>query len=56
MTFKEQLVITILDKAVISIMLAIGAYLFNRSLERFKSEQSLSNEFTKQRLVKIGEL
>lgn len=56
MTFQEELILTILDKAIIGGLIAVAAFLFSRSLERFKSVQALSTEYAKQRLSKIAEL
>jgi hypothetical protein len=42
--FQEQLIITIVDKAMIGGLLAFGAYLFSRSLEKFKGTQALELE------------
>jgi hypothetical protein len=53
LTFGEQLWITIIDKAIIGLLIAVVAWLLNRSLERFKAEQtraieSLKTELTRQ--------
>ena len=56
MTFKEQLIITIVDKAVIGSVIIIAAHWLAKALERFKSERALANEFAKQRVAKIGEI
>jgi hypothetical protein len=56
MTFREQLILTIVDKAVIGILVAAAAYFFSKALEKFKSTRSLNNEFDKQRIMKIAEL
>jgi|SRR5882724_2495470 len=56
MTFREQLLITLVDKAVIGALVVLAGYLLNRALEKFKSERALANEFAKQRLEKIAEL
>jgi hypothetical protein len=41
LSFYQQLTITLIDKAVIGGLLAVAAYLFNRSLANFKGTQSL---------------
>ena len=56
MTFKEQLIITIVDKAVIGAVIIIAAHWLAKALERFKSERALANEFAKQRVAKIAEI
>jgi hypothetical protein len=54
MTFREQLYITLVDKAVIGAFLAVGGFWLSKLLERFKSERALANEFAKQRLARIA--
>lgn len=49
MDFKEQLAITLVDKAAIGALLFLAGVLASRALERFKSQQALDNEFRKQR-------
>ncbi len=44
LSFRDQLVITLIDKALIGGLLALAAYFFTRSLERFKGTQSLELE------------
>ena len=44
MTFNEQLVITLIDKAAIGALLLIAGFWLNRILERFKSERARENE------------
>ena len=56
MTFEQQLIITIVDKAIIGALVAVAVFVLSRNLERFKSTQALSNEYTKQRLVKVADL
>lgn len=56
MTFYQQLTITLLDKLLIGLIIAFGAYFLSRSLERFKSGQAVSAELAKQRALKIAEI
>jgi hypothetical protein len=56
MTFREELIITLIDKGLVGIALAGGGYLLSRALERFKGERALENEFAKQRVMKIAEV
>ncbi len=56
MTFHEQLMITILDKAIIGFFIVIVGFWLNTKLEKFKGDRALTNEFTKQGLVKISEV
>jgi hypothetical protein len=44
MTFKEQLIITVVDKAAIGALLLIGGFWLNRVLERFKSELAAARD------------
>ncbi len=56
MSFAEQLTITIVDKLLIGMVVAIAVFLFSRNLERLKSRQALTSEFAKQRVLKLAEL
>jgi len=56
MTFREQLFITIVDKAVIGLMVAAVAFVFSKALEKVKSDRALANELAKQRVAKIAEV
>lgn len=56
MQFREQLLITVVDKAVIGAIVLFAGYVLSRGLERFKSERALANEFAKQRIAKIADL
>jgi hypothetical protein len=49
MTFHEQLIITIIDKAAIGLLLFLAGVLANRLLEKLKSRYALENELKKQR-------
>jgi hypothetical protein len=44
MTFNEQLIITIVDKAAIGALLLIAGFWLNRFLERFKADHARENE------------
>ena len=44
MTFKEQLIITIVDKAAIGALVLIVAFGLNRVLERFKADRAREND------------
>jgi hypothetical protein len=44
LSFKQQLELTLIDKAVIGGLLALAGYVFNRSLELFKKAQSIQLE------------
>jgi hypothetical protein len=48
-TYHEQIVLTILDKALIGGILAIAGFWANRYLEAFKSRRELENELSKLR-------
>jgi hypothetical protein len=47
LSFNEQLIITLVDKLAIGCLLVFAGFLFNRILERFKSQRALENELTK---------
>ena len=49
MDFKEQLVITLVDKAAIGALLLLAGVFASRALERLKSRQALETELSKQR-------
>jgi hypothetical protein len=55
-SFREQLIITIVDKAFIGLFIVLAGYFVNRRLEKFKGASSLTNEFNKQGLEKITKL
>lgn len=54
MSFKEQLVITIIDKLIIGIIIAIVAYWASRLLETYKARQALWTEIAKERVKHIA--
>jgi hypothetical protein len=56
MTFQEQLIITVVDKAIIGLIIIVAVFLFNKKLEQFKSRQVLTQEIAKQRIVKITQI
>jgi hypothetical protein len=47
--FYEKLLLTVLDKGLLALLLAIAVFFFNRLLEKYKSEQSMLNEMAKQK-------
>jgi hypothetical protein len=44
MTFREQVIITLLDKALIGGLLLAGGYGLNRALEKFRSDNTRDND------------
>jgi hypothetical protein len=44
LTFPEQILITVLDKALIGGLIAFGGYWFSRSLDKLRAEQALDLE------------
>lgn len=50
LSFDEQLTITIIDKAVIGLLLAIAAWALNRGLEAFRAQQTKAIESLKNEL------
>lgn len=51
MTLRDEIIKIVLDKLAIGSLLLLAGYLINKSIERFKSAQSLKNELNKQRFV-----
>jgi len=49
MRFHEQLIITIVDKGLLALLLAIAGFWLNRYLDLFRSRQALENELRKVR-------
>lgn len=49
LTFKQQLIMTILDKGLIALIVAVAGLWLNRYLEAFKNRQALENELRKTR-------
>jgi hypothetical protein len=47
--FNEKFILTILDKGLLALVLAVAAFFFNRLLEKYKSQQSMLNEMAKQK-------
>ena len=56
MTFQEQLILSLFDKLLIGGLIVLIGFAANTILEKIKSNLSLQNEFTKQRLVYIGDV
>jgi hypothetical protein len=54
--FQQKLILTVVDKALIGAALVVAGFMLNRTLERFKSRLALTNDFAKQRVVKIAEI
>lgn len=52
MTFSEELIITVVDKALIGGLLLLGGLFVNRFLETLKGQQALRNELMKLRDAK----
>jgi hypothetical protein len=52
MTFKEQLTITLIDKAAIGVLILVAAYWVNRALERFKADQTRQSDRERLRIQK----
>ncbi len=44
-TFKQQLILTAIDKLVFAIIVAVAVYYLNRTLEKYKGEQALRREY-----------
>jgi hypothetical protein len=55
-TFEQELFLTVLDKGLIGILLAIAGFWLNRYLEAFKSRRALESELIKTRDQKELEL
>ena len=54
--FYEKLIITIVDKGLLTLLIAIAAFSLNKILEKYKSKQALENELIKQKQVFGNEL
>ena len=50
MSFQEELIVTIVDKAAIGFLILIAGFFVNRALESFKSEKELKRELEKDRV------
>jgi hypothetical protein len=50
LTFKQQLVLTLLDKGLLALLLAVAAFIGSRLLEKFKATQAVRSETTKARI------
>lgn len=55
MTFREQVFITILDKGLLALLIAVGSFALNRLLEQYKSMQAQSLEAFRQRQARTLE-
>jgi hypothetical protein len=55
-TFEQQLWITILDKLLIALLIALAGFVLARALERFKAREARRTEYSKLRVIKIGEV
>jgi len=49
MNFREHIIVTLLDKALIRGLIAIAGFWLNRGIERYKSRRALENELEKLR-------
>jgi hypothetical protein len=56
LSFGHQIVVTLLDKGLLALILAIAGYWLNRHIEAFKSRRALENELKKVRDQKLIEL
>jgi hypothetical protein len=56
MTFRDQLVLSVVDKALIGLIIAFAGFWLNRYLEAFKSRRALENEMLRARDQKRLEL
>jgi hypothetical protein len=56
MTFRQQLTITLIDKAIIGIILVIVGFTFNRMLESFKAQQMTLIETLKSQETRKNEI
>jgi hypothetical protein len=54
MTFKQELLLMILDKLVITAIVGLALMWLQKKLEAFKERQSLDTEITKQRVASIS--
>ena len=54
MTFREQILVTLLDKGLLALVIVIATFCVNIILEKYKSYRSLNNEVSKIRLVAMN--
>lgn len=47
--FYEKLILTVFDKGLLALVLAVAVFFLNRLLEKYRSQQSMLNEMTKQK-------
>ena len=55
-TFQEKLFLTVVDKLLIGLLVAIAGFWLNRCLETFKSQYAMQNELLKRLMEKRREL
>jgi hypothetical protein len=55
LTFKQQLVLTLLDKGLLALLILLAAFVINRALERFKAKQTVKTETTKARIQAMNQ-
>lgn len=56
MNFREQILVTIVDKLLIGALIAGLGLFFSMKLEHYKNIENISAEFAKERVRKIGEV
>jgi len=56
MSISDQIWLSIVDKALLGGIVAMGGYYGTRAIEAFKAKQLLRTELTKQRVLKIEEV
>ena len=56
MTFPQQVLLTLLDKGLLALILAVAGFWLNRYVEAFKSRQAIEKELRKARDQKRIEL
>jgi hypothetical protein len=55
-TLSEKITLLIIDKVLIAALIILLGYFVNKTLETYRSRNSLLNDITKLRLDKISEL
>jgi len=56
MTFRQQFILTVLDKGLLALIVAVAGYSLTKSIEAFKGRQALENDLAKARDQKQLEL
>ncbi len=56
MNFSDQVLLTLLDKGLLALVVALAAFLLSRSLGRYKSSQAVRVEAAKLRISKLSTL